>query len=158
MAKDHKPASFSWEAPEFPYYHKEVGWYWASIFVAAILVIIALWQKNFLFGVFIVIAELLIVSWGSKYPRAVRFEMDERGIGIEDTSSYRYAEIEQYAINPEGDLSELILTLKTKLSTAVVIHFHTHDTGRIREFLRGRLKEVHHDDGIVEALLKLIRF
>lgn len=158
MAKDHKPASFSWEAPEFPYYHKEVGWYWISILLAAILVVLALWQKNFLFAVFVIIAELLIVSWGSRYPRAVRFEIDERGIGIEDKPPYRYAEIEHYAINPEGDLSELILTFKARLSPATVIHFHTRDTGRIREFLRGRLREVHHDDGIVEALLKLIRF
>ncbi len=156
--KNKHSTTFSWEAPEYQYYHKDVGWYWLSILFASVIVLISLWQKNFLFALFVVIAEFLIISWGAQYPRTVRFEINEKGVEIDDKKTYLFSEIEHFAINNEGELSELIFHFKTKISPAVKIHFHTHDVRKIRGMLKARIPEVHHDEGVIDSLAKLIRF
>ena len=46
-----------WQAPEFRYRHKDESWYWLTIMATAVLFLISLWQKNFLFAIFAVIAN-----------------------------------------------------------------------------------------------------
>lgn len=57
-----------WQAPEYEYREKTVSWYWISIVVAALVIAFSVWQKNFLFGFFIVIAEMLFIVWGNRTP------------------------------------------------------------------------------------------
>ena len=66
-------ASFeiTWEAPEFEYRPKSVSWYWISIIIAAAIIAFAIWERNFLFGIFIVIAEILFIAWGNETPATI---------------------------------------------------------------------------------------
>jgi hypothetical protein len=159
MAQDRNPnRSFAWEAPEYQYYHKDAGWYWLSILIATIIVLISLWERNFLFAFFVIVAELMIISWGSKYPRTVRFEINEKGVVVDGKTTYRFSDIDRFSINEEGELSELILYFKTRLSTALQIHFQTENIRRIRGLLREKISEIHHDESLTDSLAKLIRF
>ena len=71
-----------WEAPEFEYHEKDPLWYWGSMIIAVIILGIAIWQKNFLFATFIVVAEILLMTIGGKQPRLIRFRIDDRGFEI----------------------------------------------------------------------------
>ena len=63
----------TWKAPEFQYRSKGVSWYWMSIIIAVAIIAFAIWEHNFLFGIFIVIAEILLITWGNEAPRTIDF-------------------------------------------------------------------------------------
>jgi hypothetical protein len=73
-------ASFeiNWQAPEFEYRPKSISWYWTSI-----------WDRNFLFGVFIVIAEVLLIAWGNDAPPTVNFVLTDSNLSIGETKDYQ---------------------------------------------------------------------
>ena len=60
-----------WEAPEYIYREKTMRWYWANIAVATVLIAIAIWQHNFLFGFFIFVAEILLLAWSQREPEKI---------------------------------------------------------------------------------------
>jgi len=104
-----------WKAPEFRYYPKTAGWYYWSIFITLIFLAFTIWQKNFLFGFFIVVAETLIISWSSKKPALLDFALDEKGLTIGAQKSYSYTELKGFAktdMDQDGSsYTELILSL-----------------------------------------------
>ena len=66
-----------WSAPEFEYRPKSVSWYWISIICAAAIIAFAIWEQNFLFGIFVVIAEILLIAWGNEMPATVSITLTE---------------------------------------------------------------------------------
>ena len=88
----------SWRAPEFEYHEKTAGWYWTTVVIALIILAFALWQQNFLFGVFVIIAEILLVIWANKKPEIVEFVVGEKGILVDEKRNYSYSEIENYSV------------------------------------------------------------
>src|SRR3990167_8463140 len=65
----------SWEAPEFEFREKTVSWYWVTIIGAVLILALAVWQRNFLFGVFILMAEALIFEFNKKFRPAARMSI-----------------------------------------------------------------------------------
>ncbi|MDP3892652.1 hypothetical protein, partial [Nocardioides sp.] len=67
--------NIEWRAPEFYYREKGVSWYWLSIIAAIVILSVSVWQKNFLFAVFVVIAEILMLVWAGRKPREISFSL-----------------------------------------------------------------------------------
>ena len=76
-----------WKAPEFEYREKDVSWYWLSIIAAVVILGAAVWQKNFLFAVFVVIAEILMLVWAGRKPREITFSLNEKGLTMSGNKS-----------------------------------------------------------------------
>src|SRR3990167_3564751 len=87
----------AWVAPEFEYRRKNVSWYWISIIIAVICIGFAAWQKNFLFGIFVLVAEILILAWGNQKPAMFSFRLTEKGLYIGDRKFFPYTEIESFS-------------------------------------------------------------
>ena len=81
---EHDPQEIAWEAPEFEYRHKDISWYWISIIVAVVCIGFAAWQKNFLFGFFVLVAEILILAWANQQPAIFNFRLTEKGLFIQN--------------------------------------------------------------------------
>src|SRR5580700_3929311 len=88
-----------WQAPEYEFQEKGVSWYWLSIIAAALIVGFSVWEKNFLFGLFIVIAEILFIVWGNQQPRLVSFVMNESGLEIGTTKKYQWKEFASVGVD-----------------------------------------------------------
>ena len=71
-----------WQAPEFEYRPKDVSWYWLSLMAAIALIALAVWQKNFLFAIFIALAWLVITSLANRFPTIWEFKIDEKGLSV----------------------------------------------------------------------------
>ena len=154
------PFHLAWEAPEFEYREKEVSWYWISIIVASLIVAFAVWQRNFLFGFFIVIAEILFVLWGNAEPRAILFSISEKGIDIDEGRKfYGLGQFESYSVNPlDDDWSELIFTFRAKVKTPVKIIFPEDGLAELRTHLKTIIKEVDHEPTLLDSIERLIGF
>ncbi len=155
----------SWQAPEFESRPKDVSWYWLSLMIAIVILALAVWQKNFLFAIFVIIAWLVIIYLSRHSPTIWQFKIDEKGIEIslpksrEARKFYPYAEIDGFDIKSNGDkYQELILKLKTKLSPYLKINIYSADEEKIRKFLLEFLPKEDYNASLVDSISKLIGF
>lgn len=149
--------TIAWEAPEAEHVEKSTTWYWGSMAVAIVLIAIALWQKNFLFAVFIVIAELAVFLFAGEKPKIWNFTIDDRGVTIENHKTYKYSTITLYDIHPFSDeYHELVLQTTSKVHHYIKIFIHKEDEGEIRRILDKKVRHGEIEVSFLEFLERLI--
>src|SRR6056297_1446795 len=109
--------SITWRAAEYEYRKKGRGWYLTIGVVTFLIAVFALWQKNFFFMVFILIAGVMVAILGNKKPRVVDFYIGEDEVRIGNDVGYTYENIEWYAIvNKENDLNQVVIKTNSKIN------------------------------------------
>lgn len=156
------PNEISWEAPEFEYREKSISWYWISMFFAAILLAVAIWQRNFLFGVFVVIAEILLIGLGSKKPAMTKFKLTNKGLVIGDQQLYEFKNLKGFGVNPElegeSEWSTIILQSNSLIQPSIKIYLPKNKVIEAQKFLSAFLPQVEYKESAVDIFEKLIRF
>ena len=150
-----------WEAPEFDYRDREISWYWISIIIAAVMIAFAVWQKNFLFGIFIIIAEVLVIIWGNNAPRLITFIFNEKGVGIKNGKFYPFAELETFSIDraPEDEMwDEIIFHFHDRFKLPMKIKFPKRHIEAVQKDMKEILKEIDYEPTFFDSLEKLIGF
>lgn len=151
-----------WEAPEFEYREKGAAWYWLSMVVAIVILVLAVWQKNFLFGVFVIIAEILLIVWGNQQPRMISFKLGETGLTINNTKTYAYKDIENYAFDEEGEeWVSAIFKLRRQFRPKLKAILPKEMVGEVKALLKTRaadLMEVEWEQSLIDSLERLIGF
>jgi hypothetical protein len=150
-----------WEAPEFDYREREVSWYWISIIVAAIMIAFAVWQKNFLFGIFVIIAEILVIIWGNNTPRLITFIFNEKGVGIKNGKFYPFAEMENFSIDraPDGEMwDDVFFHFRGRFKLPMKIKFPKKQIERVQKDMKEVIKEIEYEPTFFDSLEKLIGF
>ena len=159
MHGKHLEEIFTWEAPEFRHYLKDFYWYWASLLVTAVLFALSLWQGNFLFAVFVVIAEFIVIRSGNEPPKSVRFSITKQGVQVGTHRLYTYDTLLGFAASDEPDgLSELFLQSKNKFSPVVKLHAYSYELEKIKTTLGEFLPELEYEETPFDAIAKIIRF
>lgn len=152
----------SWQAPEFEYWHKPKVWYFALIFISLTFILLALWQGNFLFIVFVMIASLILIRNGSQIPGYIDFRLTDEALVIDDKKSYAYEEFAGFATRRVDDLedglSELLLQRKHRLGNYLRVLYPTDRTTEIRHFLNAHLHEIEHEESLIDHLSRWLRF
>ena len=111
----------TWEAPEFIYHEKTALWYWTSIALALFFLALALYGQNFLFAVFVVLAEVLLVVWSREIPPTVEFSVTNDGVSIGAKKFYRFEELASFSLLDSKHGAELVLRHKGRLGQYVKI-------------------------------------
>lgn len=143
----------TWSSPEFHYHEKDEAWPVAALCVGAAIAGFSLWQHDFLFFVFTLIATALVLAWGSRRPRHFDFKLDRQGVHI-DGRLYGYREFGGFAL---GD-DTLQLSTKSPFRPRFSIILPEEKTDAVREHLLAFLPEIDYDESFVEALGRLLRF
>lgn len=149
-----------WSVQEFEYFEKGISWYWLTIIVGVVLIFLALLQKNFLFAIFVVIAELLVLNWGSYYPKAIEIKLNNKGLEINRKKFYPYDGLKGFAVNPtySPSLFEVFFFVKQKLTQEVKVLARSEDIEDIQEFLRNYLPETEHDESLIDHIARILKF
>ncbi len=151
--------SIEWTAPEFEYRDKDVAWYWISIIVAAIMIAFAVWQHNFLFGFFIVVAEILIIAWANEIPRPIVFAIDDQGFTIGAHKYYALKEFQSWSTNDIGDgAHELTFHFKNKVRPPLAAIAPADMIEELRAGLKPILREIEHQSTLIDAIEKILGF
>jgi hypothetical protein len=152
---------FEWVAPEFAYYHKESGWYWLVIILAIFVGAFGIWQGNLMFVFFVAFSAILLIVWGRRQPRNLKFLLDEEGLEILGEKFYPLQNFKGFAIvdaHHDPDYAELILFSKNKATFPLKILFLNGDQEKMRDFLKGHLAEEEYRESLTEGLLRVIKF
>lgn len=151
---------FEWRAPEFEYSEKDVSWYWLSIIAAIFILSASVWQKNFLFAFFVIIAEILVIVWAGRKPREILFVLNEKGLTIPPNKFYPYSAIENFSIK-EGRSEEwydVSLRLRYGLRQMIIVKTSVKDLPKVEIILRRFLEKTEHEDSLLDSLERLIGF
>ena len=148
-----------WSAPEFDTRPKGVSWYWLSIVVAVVIIGVAVWQKNFLFGFFIVVAEILVLVCGNREPDMVAFALDEGGLAV-GGKKYLYPELESFSTEniPDKEWPALFLNFKSRLKPALKVKIPKGQAGEIKRALTSALPETEHQPSLLDAFEEFLGF
>ncbi len=148
-----------WEAPEFEFREKSISWYWISIILAAFLIAFAVWQKDFLFGFFIVVAEMLVIIWGDREPRTLSFLLSDEHLRIGERKFHLIREFTSWSTDRnDEDWADIHFYFNSRWRAPlrmIVPHVRIEE---VRKNLAPVLKEVQHDMTLVDAIEKLIGF
>jgi len=151
----------NWEAPEFEYRPKDILWYWTTIVLAVLLLALAIWQKNFLFGVFIVISEILVLIWGSAEPQILEFKINPDGIFIGKNKFYSWDKILNFSFNEsilEG-FNVLKLNFKGGFLGGIFVLLPANLVEQVKNFLVSqKLEEVEYEEHFFDTLQKFLGF
>ena len=154
------PFEIKWQAPEFEYREKGVSWYWVSIIIAALLIGVSVWQKNFLFGFFVVLAEILMLSWANRKPSLVEFTLTEKGLSVGGQKFHAYADIESFSAEEyaEQEGPDLYFQFKKRLRTMVKIKTPKARFHEILKALNTFLPQVKHEPSLLDAFEEFVGF
>ncbi len=150
-----------WSSPEYHHYEKDARWFYGVLIIATALGLVALWQKNFLFVVFIAIAATLAVFWGRQEPRAVEFALVGDGLHIGKNRVYPYENIAGFAIvilPDEAGVDELVIRTKGRLSQWIKIIIAKEQREHIRERLMQKVPEIEFRESLADHLAHRIGF
>jgi hypothetical protein len=149
----------TWEAPEFEYREKTVSWYWASIIIAACIIAFSVWERNFLFGLFIVIAEILIIMLGNQEPRMIAFSITEDGVQVGAHKFHSLKEFESWSAEDQGEgVTELAFNFRSKIKLPLKMFVPTDKIAAIRINLKPLLREVEHQTAFIEVIERWLGF
>lgn len=160
MEKNDENAEIVWQAPSFQYYPKDVSWYWLTILIAVILFFFAIWQKNFLFGVFVIVAEIAVFVLARRQPEIIEFKIDEQGVGILE-KMFSYDELSSFCLRPDNEdknFQELILKKKVYFNPYVIILIDAKIVPRAQAILSQKLAEEPYQDSLLDILFRWLRF
>lgn len=149
-----------WDAPEFEHRPKESGWFWVSIILAVLLIAFAAWQRNPLFVLFVVIAEVLLIIWGNRHPEEVHVIADTSGIRIGERKFYPRSHIDAFSFleHQHTDWQDLIILLDRRYIPTVSVRVPGHLVPELRQRLATLYPEYDHQESFVEVLERYFWF
>jgi hypothetical protein len=112
--------TLSWQAPEYERTERTASWYLWSILGATLLVIIALWQKNILFALFVILAEGVLLLMGREKSPLRLYHLDESGLSLDNKQVRAYPQMLYFSF---FDFSERYVELIIRPTER--FHFYT---------------------------------
>lgn len=156
--KTTKQNEIIWKAAEYEYYHKDISWYWISFIISAILILIALWQKNFFFAVFVAIAEVAVILLSKRRPQIIEFKITDEGVTIgKDLFFYRDLDGFKIISRPHR-LDEIILKKSTSFNPFLKIPIDSKLAEKAKVILQNYLAEIEYETPLIDTLTDWIGF
>lgn len=153
-------SSIEWQAPEFEYRPKDISWYWLSIFITLIFLGAAIWQRNFLFGVFVVVGEILVMSWANREPRNVQFKLGEGGLEIAGEKVYPYTDMASFSAydGNEARWPHVVIRFQKRLRVPLAVGVPREKSESIKGLLKSFVPQTDPESSLLESLEKFIGF
>ncbi|MDI6734568.1 MAG: hypothetical protein QMD50_03765 [Patescibacteria group bacterium] len=143
-------SEISWRAAEYDFIQKDVSWYWIVIGVAAALILIAIWQKNVFFAIFIAIATMVVIFFGRRRPQILDFKISEEEIII-GKLHHKFDVFENFSLRKRpGRLDEIVLKKKKTFNPFLKIPIDSTLAQDARVLLLDKLPEVEYSESLVE--------
>lgn len=149
---------FQWEAKEFEKTPKTKEWFLAGAIVGAALITVAIIQRNFLFGIVVVLAGFLVYIYSLKEPRKISFSISNRGVII-GKRLYEYDGLKSFWIFYEPPrIKELGIESKKHFMPRISLPLDEADPVKLRGALIQFLPEVKHEEDLSDMIARRVGF
>ncbi|MBI4119600.1 MAG: hypothetical protein HY456_02000 [Parcubacteria group bacterium] len=148
-----------WHAPEYEYRHKDAAWMWLSVIFTIFLVIFAIWQKNYLFGAFVVLAETTVLFRGNRMPPIWQFEINDEGVKIGENKFYPFSSLEGFDMHTDNaEYKHLVLKPHSHLSAYVKIRVPVDESDAVEARMLESIPKKAYEESFHEALGRFLKF
>ncbi len=147
-----------WPAQSFLEYERPPRWYWWVGTGAALFSLFAIFTKDYLFFIFILIALFYIFTSIRKPATPLTFELYDRGMKITDTW-HSFSEYEVFSVITIGnECAQLFIHPKKKFQLPIDIYLLTEHAPEVREVLSAFLPEIERQESFIHLLGRVLRF
>jgi hypothetical protein len=104
--------TIEWSAPE--YNHKERGndWFWALGLITIVACGIAIWLKNYVFAIFLLISGVTLIMFTLRHPQDVSYVIENKGLSM-GKDLYTWKSIKSFNIKKNETDTYLKLMIET---------------------------------------------
>ncbi|MFZ5365238.1 MAG: hypothetical protein ACOZBH_03540 [Patescibacteria group bacterium] len=130
-----------WDFPEYYQYARSKKWYIAAAILIMFFLTYAIWVKNILFAIILVLAAFISVLQQFQKPKQLTAAVTDMGIMVGD-KLYPYAEIKKFWIIYNPPMAKLMyLDFNNPLKKTLPVPLEKVDPVKLREILNRYLKE-----------------
>ena len=126
-----------------------------TIGVAVACVLIALYQGNLLFGLFAILAEIILLVVGKEHPRQLVYVANDNGIFVDNELLRARADLGAFALHDMGTrYLEIILRPRDKFHTYTRILVPRERSELVSNFLSNFLEQFEYEGGMKDVINK----
>jgi len=152
------PSSVSWNIKATEERERPTSFYAIVLGLMILLLAIAVWQKNFLFGVFVIIAAGTVLFLSQQRPESYSFELaSDRFVVGDKEAEYEYERLSHFDVHEYApDDLELFLVFKERFRPMMRIRIWRGDREKIETFLKTKLPQKKTEPSLLDLLSKII--
>lgn len=133
--------AFVWETPSHVQYQRSPTWYLSMGVLSLFLLAYAIWQENFLFAFFILLADIVLIVGNQREARPVLVQIGDNGVAW-DGALHLFQDLEHFAIIYDPPYAKtLYIQKRSGINPTIHIDLGDQDPVAIREHLRQYLRE-----------------
>lgn len=121
MNEDIALETIEWRSYEYKHKEKSIDFLWGIGIVSVILFVLAIWFKNYIFGIFILVSGGLLIMFGIKHPEEVSYKIDSDGLTI-GKDTYTWKKVKGFSIKKYEDDAKLLVELDKYFLPVYTIH------------------------------------
>lgn len=159
IKKEESKEEISWKAAEFHYIEKDILWHMGIVLAGVLLLIFAFAGHNLFFGIFVVIATILVMEFGRRRPRILEYAVGKAGLSIDKKLYLPYEKIESFRIHKrQNRLDEIVFKKHSKANPFLYVPVDEKTALSVQEFLLQYIPEDEHDESFAEIIAEWIGF
>lgn len=149
-----------WTGYEFEYKEKTNDWFWAVGILIISISIISFIYDNAIFGLFIILAGIMVFMTAKKPPRLIDYELTEKGLIIND-KTYPHLDFRAFWVTEDKySAPKLLLRANRIVNPILVITIETDyiDAEAVRDFLLDYIPEEKMEEPLSMRLMEFLGF
>ena len=158
MAKASREPRITWRIEEYSHREKGPDWFWALGVIAIAGAAIAVIYHDTLFGIFIVLAAVILGAYAARKPDVIEIAVSEAGVRIRDYF-YPYEKLKSFGIDESELGNHLILESTRAIAPIISISLPlTIDADALAALLRTKLPEKEHREQASHKIMEHLGF
>jgi hypothetical protein len=153
------PKTLEWKESEHHHDIKSEDWFWTLGIVVIAGTILAIYFRNIILGILIVIAGMAIMLHGHSKPKVITFKISRKGIQAGDIA-YPYSSLESFWVIDEDIDDKIILKSQKFMMPYIIIPFDSTKTDPdvIRDMLLQHIDEEEMEEPLFQRIIERIFF
>lgn len=123
-----------WQAPEYKHEEKSVDFFWTIGVIALVMFVIAVWQQNFVFAIFILVSAASLFLFSIRHPQIMTFVIETSGLTL-GKDKYEWKKIKGFHIKKESDKAVLLVEIDKYLLPVYTIPLPLDIADQVRDSL-----------------------
>lgn len=150
----------NWLAPEFQFFEKNSSWRLWSIIISVVAIFLAIWQKNILFAIFVLLAEGLLLFNANQKPRDISYGVTDEGVVINEKETHFYQDLHGFSLFDDPmapEYHELVLYTREKISPTIKILVPSELVEDLHDLLLDHLDELAYEESFINHMSKRLK-
>ena len=153
---------YEWQAPEFAYTHKPVGWYAAVVAFFVGLVVLAFFfvagdiQKWTTIGL-LAVMSVAVSIWANRKPAVLQYRITTYGLEV-GNKKHLFDDFRAFYEYMDYNQPSIDLVPGKRFGTLVSLPLATNEADQIEETISHMIPKIEHSEDIIDKLFRRLRF